>query len=96
MAGQQLRFRHNPGGYFAVMKSDEVRANLQARADKVAAEAAPQYRQHDLYGDPVEVIADTYEGQHRAGATIVAVHPLSLRVEAKYRILGGAIDAAGG
>ncbi|MBB4935649.1 hypothetical protein F4561_006558 [Lipingzhangella halophila] len=92
----RVRFRHSSSGYQAVMKGEGVESDLQRRADAVRGVAAPQFAARYHYGDPPEVIADTYIGQSRAGATIIAVHPESLAIERRHRILGGAIDAARG
>lgn len=92
-----VRFKHSSRGYQNVMKSAGMRADLQRRADQVKQVAGPQFdvADDDLWGTPVEVIADTYVGKSRAGGTVVAVHPAALKIESERRILGGAIDAAG-
>lgn len=92
----RVRFEHSSAGFVGVMKSEGVEADLQRRADAVRAAAAPLFAGESVSGTPVEVIADTYVGQARAGATIIAIHPRSLEIEQRRRILGGAIDAAGG
>jgi hypothetical protein len=91
------RFRINSRGARALLRSPGVRAELQRRADSVKAVAEPQFQAATADShvpDPVRVIADTYTGSSRAGATVIAIHPSSLRIERDRRILGGAIDAA--
>jgi hypothetical protein len=45
-------------------------------------------------GTPVRVVADTYIGRGRAGATVIAVHPRSLGVERRHGYLRAAMSAA--
>jgi len=93
------RFRLNSRGAKALLRSDGVRAEFQRRADAVKAVAEPQWQAATAdtgTAEPVRVIADTYSGSGRAGATVIAIHPASLRIEQDQRILGGAIDAARG
>ncbi|MFH0243594.1 hypothetical protein ACGRHY_14470 [Streptomyces sp. HK10] len=92
-----VRFRLRSRGARALLRSDGVRADLQRRADQVRAVADPQFQEATAdshVSEPVRVIADTYTGAQRAGATVIAIHPSSLRIERERRILGGAIDAA--
>jgi hypothetical protein len=91
------RFKLHSRGAQALLRSDGVRAELQRRADAVRAVAEPQWQAATagIGGlDPVRVIADTSVGSGRAFATVIAIHPASLRIEQDRRILGGAIDAA--
>lgn len=91
------RFKLNSRGARALLRSDGVRADLQRRAEAVKAVAEPQWEAAtaDIHTEePVRVIADSYTGSGRAGATVIAIHPASLRIEQDRRILGGAIDAA--
>ena len=93
-----VRFHMRSAGARAILRSDGVRDDLQRRADAVKAVAEPQWLEataDDHVDGPVRVIADTYVGSSRAGATVIAIHPYSLRIERERRILGGAIDAAG-
>lgn len=93
------RFRLQSAGARALLKSTGVRADLQRRASAVAAVAEPQLvaaTAHIHVTDPVLVVADTYIGDNRAGATVIAIHPASLRIEREHRVLGGALDAARG
>lgn len=84
------RFRLNPAGARQLLRSGEVRSDLQRRADQVKVEADAQLA--GLEGPHPDVLADSYVGSGRAGATVIGV-PLPL--EESRRILGSAIDAAG-
>lgn len=88
--GALERYRPNPPGMRDVLRSAGVRADLQRRADQVKAQADSVLA--DLEGPHPEVVADSYVGSGRAGATVMGV-PLPL--EESRRILGTAIDAAG-
>lgn len=81
-----VRFKHRSAGYRAILRSDTVRADLQTRADRVKTAAETQ-----LAGDGVTIIADTTVGRGRAGGTVIGV---PMRIEARKRVLGRAIDAA--
>jgi hypothetical protein len=83
-------FKHIPSGYRAVLRSAEVRADLQRRADNVARVARTRLAGLGNDGSGVRLIADTNVGRNRAGATVLGV---PMRLERKYRILGSAIDA---
>lgn len=83
-------------GLEALLKAPEIQAELQRRANRVKAALGAKFTAAAHYGTPPEVIADTYVGKSRAGATVVVVHPEALEIEKKYRYLGSAIDAAGG
>jgi len=82
------RFNYSKAGYLKILKSPEVRAALQRRADKVkaAAEAALPAEAGDA-----EIFADTTIGRTRAGATVLGV---PLRIEQDRRPLGQAMSAA--
>lgn len=90
------RFRLNRGAARALLRSAEVRAEMQRRADAVKAASESQWQEATAgtAPEPVRVVADTSTGSGRAFATVIAIHPASLRVERERRILGGAIDAA--
>ena len=84
------RFVLNSPGVRAILRSPEVRADLHARALRVKAVVDAELATLDA---PYPgVVADSYTGHGRAGATVLGV-PLPL--ERSRRILGGAIDAAG-
>jgi hypothetical protein len=80
------RFKHNPAGYRAILRSEAVRADLDSRAQRVKVAADNQ-----LAGQRITVIADTTVGRNRAGATIIGV---PTRIEKARRVLGRAMDAA--
>jgi hypothetical protein len=82
------RFVHNSAGFRAVLRSDEVRGDLQRRADAVAHVVRNRL---PPAGRPIRIVADTTKGRNRVGATVLGV---PMRLEKKYRILGSAIDAA--
>lgn len=76
-------YRHNSRGMIDVLRSPGVRADLEARARRVLAAAQPN--------TSARLIADSYRGRIRAGATVIGV---PMREEASRRVLGSAIDAA--
>lgn len=85
-------FKINSSGIEALLKSDAVRADLQARADRVARLARSRTEGLLEHGEG-GIVADTYVGKTRAGATVIGV---PMRVEVKDRVLGSALDAAKG
>jgi hypothetical protein len=90
-------FRINSRGAEALLKSVGVRADLLRRARAVADWAGPYFEQalaDSHLPEPVRIIADTYEGRTRVGATVIAVHPMSLRVEMDHGYFRGAMSAA--
>lgn len=91
----RVRFRHSSAGFRAVMRSNGVRADLERRAEQIAAVAGPQFADEDLSGEPVTMDTSSYVGTNRASASVAAVHPAAMVIEQRKRILGGAIDAAG-
>lgn len=97
MANVIESFRVDSAGAAALLKSNGVRNDLLRRATAVANWARPHYEAAlaDSGTDtPVRVIADTYIGRTRAGATVIAVHPRSLRVEQEHGYFRGALSAA--
>jgi hypothetical protein len=83
-------FRHDSNGYRAVLRSAEVRADLQRRADNVARAARGRLSGVGNEGSGVHLIADSFIGRNRAGATVIG---MPMRLERKYRILGSSVDA---
>jgi hypothetical protein len=83
--GAVEKFKLTPAGARALLRSPGVRDDLEARAERIKAAAQP-YTDNDL-------IADSYIGKGRAGATVIGV---PMRQERDERILGSAIDAARG
>lgn len=97
MAGVIERFQINSRGAEALLKSEGVEADLLRRAQAVAGWAGPYFEQalaDSGTPEPVRIIADTYVGSGRAGATAIAVHPGSLRVEQDHGYFRGAMSAA--
>ncbi|MFB6948896.1 hypothetical protein ACFV85_14970 [Streptomyces niveus] len=91
------RFQINSRGAAALLKSDGVRADLERRAQAVADWAGPYFEQalaDSGTPEPVRIIADSYTGRTRAGATAIAVHPGSLRIEQEHGYFRGAMSAA--
>lgn len=87
-----VRFRLLSDGARAVLRSDSVRADLERRAIRVAQAArgrAPGVFSRASGG----IVADSYTGSGRAGATVIGV---PIDYEQENRTLGGAIDAARG
>lgn len=82
-------FKHNPAGYIAVMRSPEMRLDLDRRADAVHRVVAD--RLDSLGVDGVDLWSDTTDGRTRAGGTVAGV---PIAVEQAHRVLGGALDAA--
>lgn len=91
------RFEINSRGAEALLKSNGVRNDLLRRATAVATWVRPYFEEAlaDSGTDtPVRVVADTYIGRGRAGATVIPVHPRSLGVERRHGYLRAAMSAA--
>jgi hypothetical protein len=90
-----LIFKANDAGIQQLLKSDGVKADLQARADRVASAArggAPV--ESGEYVDGIEAVV--VEHPTRAVGQVIAKAPHSARVEANTGNLARALDAAGG
>lgn len=87
------RFVPSSAGFREILRGDAVRSDLQRRADNVEAVLSQSYSPHHNIR---KTFADSYVGSSRAGATAGAEGPAVMAIEAKRRIIGGAIDAAGG
>jgi len=83
-------FRLNSRGMKALLRSDDVREDLERRADRVAQQVRGQVEGVLEHGEG-GIVADSYTGRGRVGATVIGV---PMEVEARDRVLGGAIDAA--
>jgi hypothetical protein len=83
-----IRFKVNRAGIRDLLKSEGVKADLKARAERVAAAARAQT---DM---PIKV--EGAHGRIRARYHVVADAPEARAVEAKTRLLGRAMDAARG
>ncbi|MFC4335211.1 hypothetical protein [Salininema proteolyticum] len=86
-----MRLRLRRRGMAALLKSDEVRSDLKRRADRVA-ETVRNRTEGVLDHGEGGIVADTYTGRGRAGATVIGV---PMEVEERDHVLGSAIDAAG-
>lgn len=95
-----VRYRPNRKGIRALLGSNEVRADLEHRAEDVAAVAQAAYDAQPPHTGKVEVTVESNPGQSstrpRARAAVVARHPAALHIEADRRVLGSAVDAAAG
>lgn len=78
------KFKLHPNAARKILRSDDVRQDLERRARNVAQVAQGQHP------PDFDVRADSYVGAGRAGATVVGL----LSLERTRRVLGGAIDAA--
>lgn len=88
------RFRLNFAGVGQLLRSSGMAAEMRSRAENVAA-AARSAAPVDTgeYRDSITVETATTD---RAVGRCVATAPHSLVVEARTRVLGSSIDAAGG
>lgn len=91
-AGGLQRFQLRSAGAKALLRSEGVREHLLDRAQRVARQARGQAEGVLDHGDQ-GIVADSYTGRSRAGATVIGV---PMRVETRERVLGSAIDAARG
>ncbi|MFF1820393.1 hypothetical protein ACFVWG_24015 [Kribbella sp. NPDC058245] len=91
-----IRIELNRAGVGELLKSEAVQQMLNRKAEAVA--AAARSRAPMVDGDPgkiplpIETRADPTPT--RARAIVEADHPAALAIEAKHRLLGGALDAA--
>lgn len=76
------RVELNDAGIQAFLRSTELMAELQRRADAVAAAAGEGFK------------AEIWQGHDRAHATVTATTHAARRAEATDRVLSRAIDAA--
>lgn len=86
----------NEAGLTEILRSREVLADLERRAERVAAAAAAVGVR--VSGDPgadeLPIKVTSRIGSKRAVARVIVAHPAGLAVEAKHRLLGRAMDAA--
>lgn len=87
-----VQFRLSSRGAQALLLSDGVRADLERRAERVAQEVRGRTEGVLDHGEQ-GVVADSYRGRSRVGATVIGV---PMEVETRSRVLGSAIDAARG
>ncbi|MGP4114660.1 hypothetical protein ACTWP5_27590 [Streptomyces sp. 4N509B] len=88
-----VRIEIDYAGIGRLAKGDELRADLQRRAERVR--AAAQAAAPEMNEGAIEVDASTRVGRDRVRGIVVARHPGVLYAEAEHRFLGRAIDAAG-
>lgn len=86
MAITRIKFDVNKKGIGELLVSKEVKADLAARARRVMDAAQSSYPDMPYRLDDATT--------NRARYRVVAAHPKAMRVEAKYRTLGKATDAA--
>lgn len=89
-----VRFRPNSRGIRDLRDSPRVDAHLEQRAEQVASAAGGTYASlgHDVKVEVVQLGSDTPAPRSRVA--VVARVAYALRAEAKYRVLGGSLDAA--
>jgi hypothetical protein len=87
----------NRAGMRDLLRRETVRADLHARAERVAAAAkAANILVEGIPGDePLPVEVDSSIGRNRARATVSLHHPSGVAVEAKHSLLTHSLDAAG-
>lgn len=92
------RFESNPDGIADLLLAGKVLADLEQRGERMAAQVrsagirvSGEPGRDEL---PVRVVSS--RGSKRVRVRVVIPHPAALAVEAKHRLLGGAIDAARG
>lgn len=94
------RYRPNRQGIRELLGAEWVRADLHARAERVAAAAEASYTADPPHSGQVNVYVDSQAGgsggRVRSRAAVIADHPAALPIEADRRPLGSALDAAGG
>lgn len=76
-----VRIELNSQGVRDLLRSSEVKADLQRRADNIAAAAGPGF------------VADSTTGPNRARASVGTTDIESMRAEAEDRALTRALDA---
>lgn len=92
-----IRYRPNRKGIRELLGAEWVRADLHARAERVAAAAEAAYTADPPHSGQVDVVVESASGagsRVRARAAVIARHPAALPIEADRRPLGRALDAA--
>lgn len=96
MSIRLIRYRPSRRGMKILAKSREVDQDLERRAGQAAQLAQAAYD-----ADPpntgrvrVEVLNDSASDSDRARVAVIARHPTALRIEARSRVLGSALNAA--
>ena len=88
----RVRVNLNHAGMAELLLSPEVEADLVARGARVAAAAAESG--HRPHSGTVEYRVQASRGKKRVRVLVIADHPGAQGLEARYRTLGTAIDAA--
>ncbi|MFG2618030.1 hypothetical protein ACGFXC_10420 [Streptomyces sp. NPDC048507] len=86
-----ISFRPDKDGMRKILTSEDVRKDLLRRAEKIADRVRHTTDTGVFSRAPGGIIADSYTGRERAGATVIGV---PLAYEADHRPLGAAVDAA--
>ncbi|PZE89943.1 hypothetical protein [Curtobacterium sp. MCBD17_008] len=81
--GTTIRIEMNQAGIRELLKSDEVRADLEARANRIAAAAG---------GEP-DYEVDVRQGSSRVRASVRTATFPAILDEARNRTLSGSLDA---
>lgn len=101
----KVRIALNSAGIIEMLNFVGVEGDLGARAERIAAQVNATYPavEHrrpwgpDLPGSEVPIATASVRGRGvRARARVTVMHPSATAVEAKYGILGAALDAAAG
>jgi hypothetical protein len=82
----KVKFVPRREGIRELLVSEGVKKDIEGRAERVAAAARSAY-------PDIEILVEDRTG-NRARFRVVANHPKALRVEAKHRLLGKALEAA--
>ncbi|ONK09438.1 hypothetical protein [Streptomyces sp. MP131-18] len=93
MTRARVRIDVDYGGIGRLATGDDLRADLQRRAERVR--AAAQAAVPEMQEGAIVVDATTRVGRDRVRGIVTARHPGVLYAEARHRFLGRAIDAAG-
>jgi hypothetical protein len=93
MARVNIRIDVDYDGIGRLATGDDLRADLQRRAERVR--AVTQAAAPEMNEGVIEVDASTRVGHDRVRGIVTARHPGVLYAEARHRFMGRAIDAAG-
>ncbi|MFB7900036.1 hypothetical protein ACFC1B_27340 [Streptomyces xiamenensis] len=93
MARATVRIEIDNAGIGRLAKGNELRADLERRAGRVA--AAAKASAPEMTTGQIEVTAETRTGRDRVRGVVTARHPGVVYAEAKHRFLGSSLDAAG-
>ena len=81
---KRVRIELDHKGISKLLNSEPVRADLQRRAERIAAAAGPGFE------------VESWKGFDRAHATVRSATPAARRAEAEHRALTRALDAGRG